>query len=82
MMVSSRLAKAAVKFAGMCCATTIGQPKILGIGGRTISSAAGPPVDVPIRTSPAGRTCRGAGFLMRGCGLRRASATPSAETDA
>ena len=52
---SSRLAKAAVKLAGMCCATITGQGNCCGNCGSTMSSAAGPPVDVPIRTRPGRR---------------------------
>ena len=48
---SSRLANGPVKLAGMCCATTHGPRKSGGSCGSTTSSAAGPPVDVPIRTS-------------------------------
>ena len=38
----------------MCCATITGQGNPPGNCGRTISSAAGPPVEVPIRTKPGG----------------------------
>ena len=41
-----------MKLAGKCWATSTGQGKSGGSCGNTISSAAGPPVEVPISTSP------------------------------
>ena len=52
---SSRLANGPVKLAGICCATRTGQGNPGGNCGRTMSSAAGPPVEVPISTSPCDR---------------------------
>src|SRR5579863_4526680 len=39
-----------VKIGGMCCTTTIGTGKSLGIFGRTAANALGPPVEVPMAT--------------------------------
>ena len=62
---SSRRANGPVKFAGMCCATMTGQGKSAGSCGSTMSSATGPPVDVPISTSPGSPSAPGRRMLAR-----------------